>query len=642
MRRVKIIIFSIMVFVILILTGELYAWNLESFETNYIRTSFYLPNDKDQKEYELNEIKKTADKCGLTIFAVERDIVGLREEKIKIYGNDLVKEVVDDKSKVQEGFFNSLSLGKIDVDFKEFTSYDYPDKLLDFYLIGDMEDARKFKSILIDKYGGESPKEGYSYYNSSKVLAIVRLVSIAFLLILSIIFTELLKKEILLKFIYGEDIRSEILSYIIRESLVFSLIYLVIFSLLKFAFTVKTDYMLGFTIAMLTSFIVLNGIIYYRLVFLDFKRSINNAKTDRNILKGSYIFQIALSFMVISFISINIDIASKSHAYISQRDFFKEMSDYYYINSSLIDKNNEASNETIALQENYIGSFLKKFRDERFTNIYLQDGMRTGKAIILSGNNAKNFILANTNLNKGQVREDTINLLIPQDHLKSGLADLKMLGDIYFPNQEKYNTVTYSENETIAITKNSSIQSKIYKNPLIFLDLRSKQDYFNPMYISELSMYRMKDRTWKKLLDNKDIDNLISYRTNVYEFYLSSLSQHIRYMVLALVFLLIFLILYHMMVEIVIGLHIKFKSKEIMVKTILGYGFFEKYYRIYRNNLIPWTLGLVLTYFLALYLKLNTAKFIIIGATIIFLINVLTISRLIFKFDRENIRKNLY
>lgn len=631
-----------MVFVILILTGELYAWNLESFETGYIRTSFYLPNDKEEKEYSLEEIKKTADESGLAIFAVERDIKGLREEKIKVYGNDFVKKVLDDKSKVQEGLFNSFSLGKIELVFKDFDSYDYPDKLLDFYLIGDMDDARDFKSTLIDKYGGESPKEGYSYYNPSKVLAIVRLVSIAFLLILSILFTELFKKEVLLKFIYGEDIRSEIFSYIIRESLIFSLIYLAIFFLLRFLFTTKTDYMLSFSMAMLALFIVLNGLIYYRLVFLDFKRSINNAKTDKKILRGSYIFQIALSFMVISFISINIDMVSKSHAYISQRDFFKEMSDYYYINSSLIDKNKEANNETIVLQENYIGSFLKKFRNKRFTNVYLQDGMRTGKAIILSANNAKSFILSNTDLDKGRIKEDAINLLIPQNYVKDGLADLEMLSDLYFPNEEKYNTLTYSKIETIAISKNTSIQSKIYKDPLIFLDLRSEQNYFNPMYISELSMYKMNDNTWKELLANKDIDYLISYRTNVYEFYLTSLSRHVRYLILSLVFLLIFLILYYMMVRIVIGLHIKFKSKEIMVKTILGYGFFKKYFKIYRNNLIPRILGLVLTYFLALYLKLDTAKFIIIGATIIFLINVLTISRLIFKLDMENIRKNLY
>jgi len=631
-----------MVFVILILTGELYAWNLESFETGYIRTSFYLPNDKEEKEYSLEEIKKTADESGLAIFAVERDIKGLREEKIKVYGNDFVKKVLDDKSKVQEGLFNSFSLGKIELVFKDFDSYDYPDKLLDFYLIGDMDDARDFKSTLIDKYGGESPKEGYSYYNPSKVLAIVRLVSIAFLLILSILFTELFKKEVLLKFIYGEDIRSEIFSYIIRESLIFSLIYLAIFFLLRFLFTTKTDYMLSFSMAMLALFIVLNGLIYYRLVFLDFKRSINNAKTDKKILRGSYIFQIALSFMVISFISINIDMVSKSHAYISQRDFFKEMSDYYYINSSLIDKNKEANNETIVLQENYIGSFLKKFRNKRFTNVYLQDGMRTGKAIILSANNAKSFILSNTDLDKGRIKEDAINLLIPQNYVKDGLADLEMLSDLYFPNEEKYNTLTYSKIETIAISKNTSIQSKIYKDPLIFLDLRSEENYFNPMYISELSMYKMNDNTWKELLANKDIDYLISYRTNVYEFYLTSLSRHVRYLILSLVFLLIFLILYYMMVRIVIGLHIKFKSKEIMVKTILGYGFFKKYFKIYRNNLIPRILGLVLTYFLALYLKLDTAKFIIIGATIIFLINVLTISRLIFKLDMENIRKNLY
>ena len=470
----------------------------------------------------------------------------------------------------------------------------------------------------------------------------MRLVSIAFLLILSILFTELFKKEVLLKFIYGEDIRSEIFSYIIRESLIFSLIYLAIFFLLRFLFTTKTDYMLSFSMAMLALFIVLNGLIYYRLVFLDFKRSINNAKTDKKILRGSYIFQIALSFMVISFISINIDMVSKSHAYISQRDFFKEMSDYYYINSSLIDKNKEANNETIVLQENYIGSFLKKFRNKRFTNVYLQDGMRTGKAIILSANNAKSFILSNTDLDNGRIKEDAINLLIPQNYVKDGLADLEMLSDLYFPNEEKYNTLTYSKIETIAISKNTSIQSKIYKDPLIFLDLRSEENYFNPMYISELSMYKMNDNTWKELLANKDIDYLISYRTNVYEFYLTSLSRHVRYLILSLVFLLIFLILYYMMVRIVIGLHIKFKSKEIMVKTILGYGFFKKYFKIYRNNLIPRILGLVLTYFLALYLKLDTAKFIIIGATIIFLINVLTISRLIFKLDMENIRKNLY
>lgn len=102
MKEIKYVLSIIFLVVIMIFTNEMYVWNIDSFETEYISTTMYPAADTSQKEM-LNEIEETALQNNLLVFAVTRNVKTVHSEDICIYCMEGAKDVLASESSIKTG-----------------------------------------------------------------------------------------------------------------------------------------------------------------------------------------------------------------------------------------------------------------------------------------------------------------------------------------------------------------------------------------------------------------------------------------------------------------------------------------------------------------------------------------------------------
>lgn len=83
MKLIKYITSFILFFITLIFIGEIYVWNLDSFETEYKYVTFYLQENTTKSEM-LNDIVVAAEKENVSIFVVDKKFTSLYTETINI------------------------------------------------------------------------------------------------------------------------------------------------------------------------------------------------------------------------------------------------------------------------------------------------------------------------------------------------------------------------------------------------------------------------------------------------------------------------------------------------------------------------------------------------------------------------------
>lgn len=108
MKLIKYITSFILFFITLIFIGEIYVWNLDSFETEYKYVTFYLQENTTKSEM-LNDIVVAAEKENVSIFVVDKKFTSLYTETINIYTtNKEAQNFLALNSMVKEGRYESI------------------------------------------------------------------------------------------------------------------------------------------------------------------------------------------------------------------------------------------------------------------------------------------------------------------------------------------------------------------------------------------------------------------------------------------------------------------------------------------------------------------------------------------------------
>lgn len=102
MRKIRYITSIIFIAVILIFIGDMYVWNIDSFETEYISTTMYLPEGSSQEQM-LEDIEKKATEHNCLVFAVNRNLETIHSETVSIYGMNGVEDIVRKESAINRG-----------------------------------------------------------------------------------------------------------------------------------------------------------------------------------------------------------------------------------------------------------------------------------------------------------------------------------------------------------------------------------------------------------------------------------------------------------------------------------------------------------------------------------------------------------
>lgn len=633
MRRIKYIASILVITFILIFTGEMYVWHLESFETEYISTTMYLPTNTTTPTM-ISDIEDAAQKHHCGIFTVNRKINNLFSEDITIYCTNGIIDSIKKISSVQGGKYHSLFLGRISVRLVDFDTIKDLSKLDTFYILGTLENAREFKKELVNTYSGSSPQEGYTYFNAKRNVVIVWIIGMLFLCLLTLYETSLLKKEMIIRFVYGDSLVLILLKRIFSDICIYMGSFLLAYNVFKSLLNISVDYAKNVSICCIIVLFLSDTIIYMRLLFVNYKSSSGHINGERKTLTISYIFSSCTVVVITLISSVCVGMAGEGVEYWAQKDFFKKYDNYNYISLG-------TSSTNIEQAEDITNSFLNKQHQNKniFMNVYLGDGIRTGIPCLICNRNAIEYLEKQINL-ANQNLQGELYFLIPKKDNLLAKDDIIDIANMYIGDISNSKFITYSDNsKIIGINRQGNIISNIYKSPLIILDFRNTLSYFNTMYISHATMFNIDSTDWEQAITSPHISYNTSYCTNVYENYSYQLKEKQRVLLMGFTVLCVLLFIQAIIIKTILRYECIVNSTELVIKTTLGYSVLEKYQKIIINTCLTITFGVFGTIITSIIIHRDFTIYLLLGFITILLIYIALLFYYIRFIEKTKIQK---
>lgn len=631
MKLIKYITSFILFFITLIFIGEIYVWNLDSFETEYKYVTFYLQENTTKSEM-LNDIVVAAEKENVSIFVVDKKFTSLYTETINIYTtNKEAQNFLALNSMVREGRYESIFLGQVNVEYFEW--FDIPDieKIEYYYVIGKDENIINFKKLLVDKYAGRFPKNSNQIMNTQFSVGVVWFCVIAFLLLLTFYEVAKLKKIIILKIAIGERISIFIIKKLILDIIIYSTVFLSLFYMLSLY--TNTFYLKNMTILYFGLFLFLNSLSYLFLFFTDYKKDMQTLKTAKSVLKISYLYKIITSVVLIITMTGCIELIFEGINYYKQKDFFEMKQNYYYI--------------TVG------GSNIEDAKE--MLNKYYTQGRKTEKKIglidlgkwltnveyILADQGAVDYLYTRIPEIQNKILENKIYYLVPEQYQNKDIYnDMKSICYTYYEAEYDYEIIEYKKTSWVmAISNSGKIKSTLKKNPVIILNNMDFVEIPNSsmLYIGNATMYSFSDKEFENIASSNFFGDMY-YKTNVYENYKYFWNMMKRNMLMGIVFLMILLILEGLILRTVLKYEYQINAKELLLNKMNGNSFFYRQKKIILLLLGGW-LSLIISITISIILGFSATLYILISGILVLLMEHLLVILYSHKLDKANISK---
>lgn len=631
MKLIKYITSFILFFITLIFIGEIYVWNLDSFETEYKYVTFYLQENTTKSEM-LNDIVVAAEKENVSIFVVDKKFTSLYTETINIYTtNKEAQNFLALNSMVKEGRYESIFLGQVNVEYFEW--FDIPDieKIEYYYVIGKDENIINFKKLLVDKYAGRFPKNSNQIMNAQISVGVVWFCVIAFLLLLTFYEVAKLKKIIILKIAIGERISIFIIKKLILDIIIYSTVFLSLFYMLSLY--TNTFYLKNMTILYFGLFLFLNSLSYLFLFFTDYKKDMQTLKTAKSVLKISYLYKIITSVVLIITMTGCIELIFEGINYYKQKDFFEMKQNYYYI--------------TVG------GSNIEDAKE--MLNKYYTQGRKTEKKIglidlgkwltnveyILADQGAVDYLYTRIPEIQNKILENKIYYLVPEQYQNKDIYnDMKTICYTYYEAEYDYEIIEYKKTSWVmAISNSGKIKSTLKKNPVIILNNMDFVEIPNSsmLYIGNATMYSFSDKEFENIASSNFFGDMY-YKTNVYENYKYFWNMMKRNMLMGIVFLMILLILEGLILRTVLKYEYQINAKELLLNKMNGNSFFYRQKKIILLLLGGW-LSLIISITISIILGFSATLYILISGILVLLMEHLLVILYSHKLDKANISK---
>ncbi|WP_141903960.1 DUF1430 domain-containing protein [Lysinibacillus sp. Y5S-8] len=617
MKKAKYILSLILFSIVLTFIGETYAWHLISFETKYDYVTMYKNKEVSQEDM-LKDVKKVAEEEHLEVFVVNREILNIFSENIKIYGTEGTANYLEVNSFVQSGDYQSIFLGDFNFEVLPLTNITDINKFEKYYLIGDKENKVRFKQKLVDKYGGRFPQEGYIALNGVLNISVVWSIIICLLLLLTLYEVAQMRKEVVIRIISGERLQNIIFKNMISDSLFYTCAFsLLVILFLQFA---NVKYYLSLSILIITIFIIINNLIYFTLYIGDYKKDMKSKISVKRVLKLSYLYKIFTIFITVTLAAGCLTLIDEGIKFYKQKSFFDDAKDYSYVELNL-----ENLDDTKKLRFDFYKEYLS-----------MNNAISLVDLSSWSLNSDLNYTFADSGsleyLNEKVSGLDISSLknkvyfLAPEKYNSEKIiSEMKEVWDSYYPYQYEYDIIWYNEElNIISIDKTSNINSKIVNNPIILLN-NMVSDSINPYwndYIFSTSMYKIIDTDWKAFIKNSNLNNEVVYKTNVYEHYLYQWDFYKKGILIGIVLLIILFILEAIIIKTILNYEYSINSVEIAIKKVMGYSLFERYKRLFVTTILFGFLAGISTLIIGHYLDLNSEIYLIVGALSVIVIEI--------------------
>ena len=589
MRKVQIAVVVFLIFIGIIISGEIYIEYISDFED--MPAVSFNSNNYNCKEM-LNDLYNGAKEKGLLIGGISTQVDSIYTSRKSIYCDQEFKEYLEDNYYIKEGNQKALFSGKVIIKFDNFK--DIPEERMKalvnptkLYLVGSEEIISDFISEFSEKYPVYKPEFGAASRlreANTKLLLVWGLI-LVMIIIISYYVLQKEKKESVIRVTLGESAIGIFLKKAIIEIGIiggsFEIISLIARILGYSTFDLEIVRMVVYATVLIC--VLMQGTV----LKFDVSRVMSNDVISGEILFMNYIVKLlAVAVTVILVISEFKEINNYID-YKAQGKLFE----YYkgYVNVNLQVKNYEE----VAPSE-YMEKLYRENIDKLQVAYFVDDTNGVSDIDIICANkNSVEYIkrvipeLSDYDFKEGVYFIYNKNTTLRED-IKNEATD--MASNLYDKEEEmKPQYLEYKEDVVLpCICIEEDRDSKNSKNPVIVLvNLSVKNDYnigdgSRYLIFFEKTMWKATEKDIEQALEKISKDrNATAYIQDVYDSYVERLEllERTAYIkaVLIAALLLIVVIISRIQVQILYSSN----EIEIAVKKTLGYSMFERYRKMY-------------------------------------------------------------
>lgn len=646
MKRLKLMILTVMVFTSLFIIGESRMLTLEGFAEPFMSTTIY-PNPKISEQQMLVDIERAAMKHQVDVFTYEETPNRTLSSTKTIYGTAGVEAAFASRS-IKQRIYQSVFLGDITFQFKPLSEHPAIAYTPNFYGIGSAAAIKAFKMELIDTYAGNHPQPGYN--ESAELYRILGVFALVAIITVLLTFYELavVRKELLVRLSMGESLARWMTRSILMDSGILSLAFIVSFVTLRL-FTPIDPYLILFS-RLMVGVIVLNGLVYLRLQRLTIKEAFSNGQRSNRLLAFTYGMKFATAFLTILMLSSSITVIAEAVTIYKQRPFFeaKKNYSYTYIGHKVTSprySDEKSSDISERIQTELYTRFYEDFKVTLSTPI---NSFATADQPTVLMNWTAFDEVAEQFANSSSVLEHELTFFAPEgiaipakSTIDSGLRELGLAAYL----ADSYPVVRYQEDfETVAIDQNLTSGSTLINNPLLIVVNEAKQSKA-PKQLSNVLladvMYDLDQEAFQDYVAEKQMTNELVLQTNAWEKYLGIWAAAKRLMNMNLIFAVLILSLELLVIWTVLRLEYQVNAIELSVQKVMGYSIWQK-----NRRLIVSTMGITLVSTLAVALTAYILEFsspglLLAGGGLLLLAEGILLIWLIRKIERANVQRIL-
>ena len=659
MKKIRFILCFILFAIGILFQGEAFGEYIQYFTLPIDGINFKFEDmakkvDTDTtKEFLMSKSKET----GVKIFAVSflSDEVG--ERTVEFYINDdETKTVLTDEYYVVPGEYKSILYDNTKVEFKKFSEIKQLESIEQICILGKTENIGKFTGECFDNidcvFHAGTPGVSDELIGINIVWCIVVILN----LLLTLYDISINKKEYAVRMSCGEHAVKLIAQNTFIDIFTYVFEYAVLLRMLRNLTNVQFVWRISFTLICVLC--VVNTFMYFQLFFTNIKNSMYGDPVSSHLVRTSYVVKLVCTVMSIVVFSSNFGTVIECVNFYRQKSYFDAYKNYDYIK---LYYNNVYENDSRDYNALNMDMYRNLFNDGRVMiqrDISGTFSENMGARILYFNRNTIGYLKSEfKEIDFDDLKSEKIYAFIPKKWSRS-LSEEEWLSlkqtvewQIYGLDSSdlEFEQIIYSDSVSLIAMSNSyQHDSQLVKNPIVFYSnidetkqLGKKIGDVNILLGESHIMYDLNDRQFNSYLLSTDFDKQADQivKRNIYDVYKENTVEVRSYMYLNLAMSLITLCLEILLIITVVKYEYMNRSRELAIKTTLGYSRLSKYKTVWVLCACTFVFGLAGSVIISRFINEISAKYLLFGTFIAFAIDLMTNIYYIDRVEKEQLSK---
>ncbi|MCR5836589.1 MAG: hypothetical protein K6G88_08780 [Lachnospiraceae bacterium] len=640
-----------------------------SFEPRLIQT-------QEQEKAYVDAIKSFSKNHDFKMYAFRRKMNGERNFTYTVFADDELRVYLKKKlqCKKDKEEYNSLTLGKITLEFKNLDEIADTSELEEYYAFCTEKVGAEFRYATIQEFSTSPPSK---CYNSNHFNIFVLLIWIAVILLLSIykyIDNLETRKKIHIMYIYGVDKTKQIIKQIVVEIILWTSAFFI--SKVLMSKITYTDYCCNYAYMAWIVIVLLTSVHLISFEFVDIKKTLTRNAISKKVI---YSMEIAVILVIVTSnicLAINAKAFNDSIKTMIQKQTWQDLQDYndFYLTHVVkkgfeydAEENGDLDPEEVSngdlikvdgriyqIDDYYVDSFYTEYLDKY--KMKLNIPINDNGIHISSGDGIWDIIYVNKNC------KDEIDKLIRDKKVKCDLQDNQyyiiskydkqtakkegLLDEIemnvgidisdckFITIKNNYKWITYD-------IRNSNLADNIRKNPVIVFNPKKENAHeLFQFEIGAIACYRDKD-DFEKYIKQIGYENEHHYTNSVWKQYQERRKDKIYQLIVNIIISLVILTLFNAVFMLTLKMEFTARAEEIAISKVLGKGLLSRYKRVFIFVAIAFTISFLITYEIAKVINNFSINEMIFGFGVTIINIIILILVFINSYERKSVVKIL-